>query len=81
MVLVQRESRDPIHRIGNDPRAFGKFAHLQPLRGRVATEARADLPLGIGVQMQRRARGRGGALPRVIVRRSTDAAEAEHDIP
>src|ERR1700694_139591 len=30
--------------------------------------------------MQRRTRGRGGALPRVIVRRSADAAEAEHDI-
>src|SRR2546426_6642402 len=48
MVLAQRESWDPIHRVGNDPRAFGEFAHLQPLRSRVATEARADLPLGIG---------------------------------
>src|SRR5437879_887318 len=39
MVLVQRESWDPIHRIGNDPRAFGEFAHLQPLRSRLATRS------------------------------------------
>src|SRR5437879_8397115 len=80
MVLAQREPGDPIHRIGNDPRALREFAHLQPLRSSVTAEARADLPFGLRMQTQRHARRRRGALARVIVRRRADPPEAEDDI-
>src|SRR5205807_1102962 len=80
MVLAQREPRDPIHRIGNDPRALGEFAHLQPLRSSVAAEARADLAFGIRMQTQRHARRRRGALARVVVGRRADPPKAEDDI-
>src|SRR6266403_4871622 len=81
MVIAQRESWDPIHRIGNDPRAFWEFAHLEPLRSRVATEARTDLALGIGMQAQRHTCRRRCALARVIVRCRPDPPEAEDDVP
>ena len=58
----------------------GKFGHQHAVRIRVGAEPRLDLGDGLGVAHQRHAERGGGGLPRVVVGRRADAAEAEHDV-
>ncbi len=80
-MLGDREAGNAIHRIGNDHRALRELAHRQALRRHLLPrEAGADLALGFGMQRKRPAERGRGALPRVIVGRRADAAEAEHHV-
>src|SRR4029079_2554316 len=80
VVIAKRESRDAVDRIGDDAGALREFAHHQPLRRGLAGEPSANLALGIRMQPQGHSGGGRRALPRMVVRRRADAAEAEHDV-
>src|SRR6185436_2321622 len=66
--------------IGNDGGAARKLAHREALRRDLAAEARADFPLGLRMELQSNLQGFRSALPRVVVGRGADTAEAEHDV-
>ena len=58
----------------------GKLRHQHAVRIRGRAELRFDRGDRLGMPFQANAERSGGRLPRVIVRRRADAAEAEHDI-
>ena len=80
VMVRDAEARDAVERIRNDVRPGRKLAQAQSFFGRFRAEAAADFRLGAGVQPARDAQRGGNRLPRVVVRRDTDAATGEHDV-
>ena len=79
-MVADRERRDAVDRIRDDRAARRELGHQHAVRIRLGAELRLDLGDGLGMAHERHAERRGGGLPRVVVRRRADAAEAEHEV-
>jgi hypothetical protein len=79
-MVANRECRDAIVGIGDDPAAGRKLGHAHAMRISFGAEPRFDLAQRLGMTLQGHIQRRRRRLTRVIVGRGADSAEAEDEI-
>ena len=80
MMVVDRERGNAVDRIRNDRRAGRELGHQHAVRIRRVAELLLDRRDRLGMPFERHAERRRSRLPRVVVGRGADAAEAEQDV-
>ena len=80
MVVAHRKRRDAIDRVGNDLAADRKFGHQNAIGIGGVAELLFEQRHRFRMAQEGDAKRRRGRLPRVVIRRGTDAAEREYDI-
>ena len=80
VVIADRERGDAVDRIRNDAAACGKLGHQHAVRIRLGAERASISRDRLRMAHERHAERRGRGLPRVVVGRRADAAEAEHEV-
>jgi len=82
-MLLNTKPGDLVVRVGNNVSAYRELAHTKPIIGGRLPHLGRALPnkaFGLRMQFQRKPKGLGSRLPRMVIRSGANPPTTQHDI-